>query len=251
MVGLHAGFTVSDETVTACREVAERFGAGYHIHVDEGPEDGAHAHEKYGMSTVGRLVDRGVCGPQSLFIHCVRSDDHDLELIKQTETVVIHNPESNMNNAVGVAPVLKMMEAGILVGLGTDGMSSDMPAQMRTAYLVHRLAAQDPRVAFCEAPQLLLQNNARIANRHLPVQVGRLEVGCAADLALLDYIPPTHLTANNFLGHFIFGMVDATVDTTIAAGKILMEGKEIRALDEEKICAVSRELAAKMWQRIS
>ena len=251
MVGLHASFTVSDETLARCKEIGERFGVGYHIHVAEGVEDHQDALEKYGVRTVERLVDRGICGDHSLFIHCINIDPHEMKLIQESGTMVVHNPESNMNNAVGVAPVLELLDQGILVGLGTDGMASDMPAQMRCAYLVHRLALQDPRVAFCEAPQLLLQNNARIANRFFPVKLGCLEKGAAADLALLDYIPPTELNAGNFLGHFIFGMVDAVVDTTIVAGKVLMTGKQILVLDEEEIAARSRELASKMHSRIS
>jgi cytosine/adenosine deaminase-related metal-dependent hydrolase len=251
MVGLHASFTVSDDTLAQCRLVAEKYGVGYHIHVAEGIEDLEHATKHFGKRTIERLVERGICGPSSLYIHCININDREQELIQSTGTMVVHNPESNMNNAVGVAPVLEMMKRGILVGLGTDGMASDMPAQMRCAYLLQRLAQRDPRVAFVEAPQMLLWNNAQIANRFFPVKLGAIEKGAAADLALLDYIPPTPLTSDNFLGHFIFGMVDAPVDTTIVAGKVLMQNKHILSLDEEKIAATSRQLASKLWQRIN
>lgn len=251
MMGLHASLTVSDNTLARCRAIAEKYNVGYHIHVAEGPEDHTDSLAKYGVRTVKRLVDRGICGPKSLYIHCINVDAAELELIQQTGTMVVHNPESNMNNAVGVADVLGMMAKGILVGLGTDGMASDMPAQMRCAYLLHRLAKRDPRVAFCEAPTLLLWNNAAIAQNYFPVQLGVIQEGAAADFAILDYIPPTNMTENNFLGHFIFGMVDAVVDTTIVAGKVLMQNKQIVALDEEAIAAKCRKLAAELWQRIS
>jgi putative selenium metabolism protein SsnA len=251
MMGLHASFTVSDETLARCRQVAEALGAGYHVHVAEGTEDLDDARRRHGMRTVERLISRGIQGPQSLFIHCINVNEREIEAIRESGTAVVHNPESNMNNAVGVAPVLDMLERGIVVGLGTDGMSSDMPAQMRCAYLLHRLARRDPRVAFVEAPRLLLWNNAAIANRFFPVKLGVIETGAAADLCLLDYIPPTPLSAENFLGHFIFGMVDAAVDTTIVAGRVLMRDKQIISLEEEKIAAESRALAARMWTRIS
>lgn len=250
MMGLHASMTVSDETLAKCRQVAERYGAGYHIHVAEGVEDDADSLKKYGIRTVERLVTRGICGKNSLFIHCVNINEREMDLIRETGTMIVHNPESNMNNAVGVAKVLAMMSKGILVGLGTDGMASDMPAQMRCAYLLHRLENRDPRVAFCEAPRLLLWNNAEITNRLFPNRLGVIETGASADFAILDYIPPTRLDASNFLGHFIFGMVDAVVDTTIVAGKILMQSKQILSLNEEEIAARSRALADRVWARI-
>jgi cytosine/adenosine deaminase-related metal-dependent hydrolase len=143
-----------------------------------------------------------------------------------------------------------MLEKGILVGLGPDGMSSDMLAQMRCAYLLHRLDNRDPRVAFMEAPQLLIQNNPEICERQFGVRLGEISEGGVADLAILDYHPPTPLSADNFLGHLIFGLVDATVDTTVCRGEILMRGKQILTLDEERIAARSRELAPKMWKRL-
>jgi len=155
-----------------------------------------------------------------------------------------------MNNAVGVTPLLTLLKRGVLVGLGTDGMNSDMLAQMRCAYLLHRLANHDPRVAFMEAPQLLLQNNTEIAERQFGLHLGEIAEGRPADLAILDYQPPTPLSEDNFLGHLIFGLVDTTVDTTVCKGKILMRNKKILSMDEERIAARSRELAPLMWRRL-
>jgi cytosine/adenosine deaminase-related metal-dependent hydrolase len=101
-----------------------------------------------------------------------------------------------------------------------------------------------------EAPQLLLQNNAEIAWRQFGLRLGHLAEGLPADLAILDYQPPTPLSEANFLGHLIFGLVDATVDTTVCRGKILMQGKQILSMDEERIAARSRALAPKMWKRL-
>jgi cytosine/adenosine deaminase-related metal-dependent hydrolase len=143
-----------------------------------------------------------------------------------------------------------MLKKNILVGLGTDGMGSDMLAQMRCAYLLHRLANRDPRVAFMEAPQMLLQNNAQIAERQFGLHLGEISEGYPADLAIIDYCPPTPLIEANFLGHLIFGLVDAVVDTTVCRGKILMQGKKIVSMDEEQLAARSRELAPKMWKRL-
>jgi putative selenium metabolism protein SsnA len=250
MMGLHASFTLSDQTLETCVGIAEDAGIGCHIHVAEDAADRKDSLAKYGVPTVERLHKLNVTGEKSIFVHCVHVDESEMDTIAATKTAVVHNPESNMNNAVGVTKVLKMLEKGILVGLGSDGMSSDMLAQMRCAYLLHRLDNHDPRVAFMEAPQMLLGNNADIVERQFGIRVGELAEGRPADMAILDYQPPTPLNADNFLGHLIFGLVDATVDTTVCRGQILMQNKQILSMDEERIAARSRELAPQMWKRL-
>ena len=250
MMGLHASFTLSDSTLEKCIGIAKAGGVGCHIHVAEDLSDQEDSLNKYNTTIVNRLHKMGATGKKSIFVHCVHIDEDDMDIITKTGTIVVHNPESNMNNAVGVTPILKMLNQGILVGLGTDGMGSDMLAQMRCAYLLHRLANRDPRVAFMEAPQMLLQNNAEIARRQFNLQLGQIAEGHPADLAIIDYCPPTPLSEENFLGHLIFGLVDAVVDTTVCRGKILMQGKKIVSMDEEHLAARSRELAPKMWKRL-
>ncbi len=250
MMGLHASFTLSDETIEKCVGIAREAGVGCHIHVAEDAADLADSLARYGVPTVMRLEKLGVAGEQSIFVHCVHIDEAEMDILASTRTSVVHNPESNMNNAVGVTPLLKLLQKGVLVGLGTDGMGSDMLAQMRCAYLLHRLANSDPRVAFMEAPQLLLQNNVAIAERQFGLKLGEIAEGRPADLAVIDYQPPTPLTEANFLGHLIFGLVDAPVDTTVCRGRILMQGKKIVSMDEERIAARSRELAPQMWNRL-
>src|SRR5512141_3303 len=251
MMGLHASFTLSDETLEKCVGIARDAGVGCHVHVAEDLADREDSLQKYGMPTVHRLDKMGVSGEKSLFIHCVHIDESEMDIIANTKTAVVHNPESNMNNAVGVTPLFGLLKRNILVGLGSDGMSSDMLSQMRCAYLLHRLANHDPRVAFMEAPKLLLQNNADIVERQFGVRLGEIAEGRPADLAILDYQPPTALSEVNFLGHLIFGLVDATVDTTVCRGQVLMQNKKILTMDEERIAARSRELAPQMWQRLA
>lgn len=250
MMGMHASFTLSDVTIEECVGIARDAGVGCHIHVAEDAADREDSLAKYGMPTVKRLQELGVAGEQSIFVHCVHIDESEMDILAETGTVVVHNPESNMNNAVGVTPLLKLLKKGVLVGLGTDGMGSDMLVQMRCAYLLHRLANRDPRVAFMEAPQLLLGNNAAIAKRQFGLRLGEIAEGLPADLAIIDYQPPTPLSEANFLGHLIFGLVDATVDTMVCKGKVLMQGKRILSMDEERIAARSREMAPKMWKRL-
>jgi putative selenium metabolism protein SsnA len=250
MVGLHAAFTVNDDTLARSVAVAKKYKAGLHIHCAEDLADEKDSLKKYGMRVVARLKKFAALGDKTLLVHGVHIDEKEMNIISASASNVIHNPESNMNNAVGCAAVLQMMKKGITVGLGTDGMSSDMLAQMRCAYLLQRHDKKDPRLAFCEAPAMLLDNNAAMAAKIFGKNLGKLEAGAAADMVILDYVPPTPLAQGNFLGHLIFGMAGAAVDTVICNGKVLMRGKKLVGMNEERICEKSRELAAKFWKRI-
>ena len=250
MVGLHASFTVNDDTLEKAVELAKKYDVGIHTHCAEDKTDEADSVKKYEKRVVERFKDKGALGPKSILVHGVHLDEKEMDILKRTGTNLVHNPESNMNNAVGWADVLKMLKKGITVGLGTDGMSSDMLSQMRCAYLIARNERKDPRVAFMEAPRMLLENNPKIISQVTPFgKLGEISTGSLADVVLIDYFPPTPLNENNFLGHLIFGLVDATIDTTIVNGKVLMENKKLVGIDEEKITAKSQELAQKLWDR--
>ena len=250
MVGLHASFTVNDDTLEKAVELAKKYDVGIHVHCAEDKADEEDSVKKYGKRVVERFKDKGALGVKSILVHGVHLDEKEMDILVETKTNLVHNPESNMNNAVGWADVLKMLEKGINVGLGTDGMSSDMLSQMRCAYLIARNERKDPRVAFMEAPKMLLENNPKIVSQVTPFgKLGEISAGSLADVVLIDYLPPTSLDENNFLGHLIFGLVDATVDTTIVNGRVLMENKRLVDIDEGKITVKSRELAQKLWQR--
>lgn len=249
MFALHAAFTVNNDTLERAVAEADQLGVGFHIHVAEAASDEEDSVEKYGMRVLERLNEKGTLGPRSLAIHCVHINDNEMEILKKTGTAAVHNPESNMNNAVGVAPILEMMEKGIEVGLGTDAMTSNMCKEVQLANILQHLAKMDPRVAFCESCQLLLDNNPRIASRLFGQEVGVLKPGAAGDVIVVDYIPPTPMDGNNFLGHFLFGICETAVNTTIVNGKVLMKDKKLIGINEETINARSRELAAEFLKR--
>jgi len=250
MIGLHAAFTVNDDTLDRSVELAKKYETGIHVHCAEDKADQDENLKKYGMRAVERLNSHGALGERSIAVHCVHVSEEEKDILRSTKTNVVHNPESNMNNAVGCADVLGMMEMGIEVGLGTDGMSSDMLSQMRCAYLLHRHERKDPRVAFSEAPTMLLTNNPKIVRRVAGWKVGEIARGYLADIILVDYSPPTPLNEKNFFGHLIFGLVDAVVDTTICNGRVLMKDKKLVHLDEGSIAQRSSELASELWERL-
>jgi len=250
MVGLHAAFTVNDDTLDKSVELAKKYGVGIHVHCAEDKVDEDESLKKYDMRVIERLNSHGALEKKSIAVHCVHVDEKEVDILKATGANVVHNPESNMNNAVGCADVLGMMGKGIVVGLGTDDMSSDMLSQMRCAYLIHRHAKRDPRVAFLEAPTMLLNNNPKIIKRVAGWRIGEITKGALADIILIDYLPPTSLNENNFFGHLLFGLVDATVDTTICNGKILMRNKKLVNLDERSIAQKASRLASELWKRL-
>ncbi|MBU3956081.1 putative aminohydrolase SsnA [bacterium] len=249
MVGLHAAFTVNDETLKASVALAKKYNCGLHVHVAEAKSDEDASLKKHRMRVVERLNKLGALGKKTILVHCVHVNDKEIDLIKKSDSIAVHNPESNMNNAVGWADVLKLLKKGVLTGLGSDGMSSNMLQQLRCVYLVARHANADPRVGFMEAPTMLLQNNAQIASRIFGGTFGQIAKGKTADIAIMDYLPPTPLNSGNFLGHLIFGLVNCQVDTTIASGRILMKNKKILAFDEKKLSEAISKRAPKFWKK--
>jgi len=159
--GLHASLTLSDETLADCVAAAHELGLGCHVHVAEDSADQEDALRRSGKRVVHRLHDADVLGPRTIAVHCVHVDEGEIALLAQTGTWVTHQPRSNMNNGVGVAPVGQMLRAGVNPGLGNDGFSNQMFAEMKAADVVHKLAQRDPRAMPGDlVMQLAYANNA-------------------------------------------------------------------------------------------
>lgn len=250
MFGLHAAFTLSDETLEKCANEMANLDAGYHVHTAEGIDDVIINKEKYNKKVVQRLNDFNILNDKTIAVHCIHIDSEEMELIKENKSFVVHNPESNMGNAVGCSPVVHLLNKGITVGLGTDGYTSDMFESLKVANIIHKHQLRDPRVGWSEAPTMLFENNRKIANKHYKKDLGVLKEGAYADVIVVDYIPHTPLNENTENGHIIFGMTGRSVDTTIINGKVLMKDRILLNIDEESILAKSREMSNKLWDRI-
>ncbi len=251
--GLHASLTLSDETLADCVAAAKELGLGFHIHVAEDVADQEDSLRKSGKRVVHRLHDAGILGPKTIAVHCVHVDEGEIERLAATSTWVTHQPRSNMNNGVGVAPVEQMVRRGVRVALGNDGFSNNMFAEMKAAYLVHKLAQRDPRAMPGDlVMRLAYENNALLARVFWPdLTLGQITPGAAADLVFLDYHPTTPLTAGNLPWHLLFGFEASMITATVCAGRVLMRDRRLLTLDEEEITARSRELAAKTWERLT
>ncbi|MBO4901424.1 MAG: putative aminohydrolase SsnA [Lachnospiraceae bacterium] len=250
MFGLHASFTLSDDTLLYCREHTPK-GTGYHIHVAEGIEDLHDCLHKHGKRIIDRLMDQEILGEKTLCAHCIYVNGHEMDLLKETDTMVVHNPESNMGNACGCPPTMELVHRGILTGLGTDGYTHDMTESYKVANILHKHHLCDPNAAWAEVPEMLFENNAKIAERYFPMPLGVLKEGAAADVIVTDYIPPTPMDGGNLNSHILFGMSGRSVITTIANGQVLMRDRILQNLDEEAELAHVREAAEALSRLIN
>ena len=248
--GLHASLTLSGATLQACSASIPE-GAGFHIHVAEHEADEYDSLSKANMRVVDRLHNHGILGPHTIAAHCVHIDAREMELLQETGTWVTHQPRSNMNNAVGAAPVESMLRTGIKVCLGNDGFSNAMWDEYKAAYFLQKAASRDPRrMSGSAVVQMAVGNNAALARSFFPMApIGEINAGAFADVILVDYQPPTSLDADNIPWHILFGFEPGMVTTTIVGGKVLMQDRQLTTLDEAQISARARELSRKVWKR--
>jgi cytosine/adenosine deaminase-related metal-dependent hydrolase len=238
--GLHAAFTLSDRTLRACVEANQSLGGAFHVHVAE---------DRCDRQAVRRLCDLGILDDRALAAHCVRVTAAERGLLARRRVNVIHNPQSNCNNAVGAAPVLGMFRDGVLVGLGTDGYSPRLWDEFKTALHVQKLRLRDPRVAHAEAYAAAFRNNSAIVKKVWGLELGRIETDAKADLVSIDYFPPTPLRPENVFGHLLFGISNAPVDSLMVDGRWVLRQGQFVNLDERAIAARASARAKKLWQR--
>ena len=250
LFGFHASMTVSDKTLDASLAAAANVNGGFHVHCAEGIEDIADSLAKYNQRVIERWYKRGVFNEKSIAVHCIHVTSDEIDMLKDSKVAVVHNPESNMGNAVGIAPILEMMKRGVLVGLGTDGYTADMTESYKVANIIHKHEQKLPSVGWLEAPTMFFDNNKKIANRFIDGSVGTLKEGEYADIIIVDYKGPTPLNAANLNGHILFGVSGRNVDTTIINGRVIMDERKLVNIDEDRISARSVELARELWKRI-
>lgn len=248
-MGLHASITVGPETLKKALQVwpAE---IPIHVHVAEDGCDVRDSLEKYGKPPLQRLLEEGLAGRPVWAAHCIHLQEAELELLKTHGVTVMHNPRSNLNNAVGCAPVARLLAAGIPVALGTDGMSQDPSEDARTLAVIHKHQASDPRAfSFDNIYDVAFRHPARLASSRFGCRLGEIAEGAAGDLMVVDYDPPTPLNSSNFLGHWLFGMGTAPVWGTWVDGHAVYREGEIFGVDQPALKGRCRRAAEGLWQR--
>jgi len=247
LFGLHASFTLSDESLEMCLDAAGD--TGFHIHCAEDLADMDDARAQGFKGVVDRLDRFGILRPGTIAAHCIHVTPEEVETLAATGTVAVTNPQSNMNNAVGASRVDRMIESGCRVGLGSDGMGANMLDEVRAAILSHRQLTGRSDVMFVEAVDMLTVANPKIASSIFQGPVGIIENGAAGDIVVWDYFPPTPIRDDNAAGHIVFGLSSSRPRTVVCSGRVLVDDYEVTGVDE---CAVATEASARamaLWER--
>jgi cytosine/adenosine deaminase-related metal-dependent hydrolase len=238
LVGLHASFTVEDNTLKESIKLAQKHKTGIHVHVAEDIADGKHALEQYGKSVVERFRDFEMLDLQkNIFAHGIHLNKTERELIAQSTTYMVVNTDSNLNNRVGI---FNSKGLGNRIMLGTDGMHSDMIKSTQTALFAGQNFDQ---ISWLDAYQ-------RLQNAHTYLNSNQFKGDNENNVIVLDYDSPTELTPDNFLGHFFFGFESRHIQHVISSGKLIVENRILKTADEESILKESHKIAHFLWNKM-
>lgn len=238
LVGLHASFTVGDETMKKAAELMQKYNSGFHIHVAEDLYDQRHCQDNYNKRVVERLNDYGVLNSSKTILgHCLHIDENERNIIRNSNAFVVQNMESNLNNKVGY---FNAQDLGDRIILGTDGMHSDMLQSAKAAFFVGQ---GFDTIGYDSAYE-------RFRKVHDYISMNDFEGDGENNLVILDYDSPTEINQNNFLGHFIFGINSNHVNDVISNGKIIVRDRKIQNVNESEILKFSKEQSVRLWKKM-
>lgn len=240
----HALFTCSPDLLKRAKDLAEKHSTPLIIHLSETEAEVKEIEKRYQCTPVKHLHNLGMLGPRLIAAHCVVLTEEDISLLAKHWVKVVHNPESNLKLASGIAPIPKLLSSGITVALGTDGPSSnndlDMFLEMGTAAKLHKLTNLDPTIMPAET--VLKMATTHGANALGLKDLGTLEVGKKADIIVIDLNRP-HLTPiYNPYSHVVYAASGEDVITTIVNGEVLMEDRGLCTLDLDEIMENIKEI---------
>lgn len=238
MLGPHAPYTCDDGFMRVVSEEAKREHMGIHVHLSESVSEIQQIQEKYGISPIEMAEKNGLFDVPAIAAHCVQIDEKDMDILKNKNVSVVTNPASNMKLGNGFAPVAKMLEKGINVCLGTDGAASNnclnMFHELSLLTLIHKGVNKTPQcISAAEGFRIATINGAKALG--LEKEIGSIEVGKKADLAILDLNTPSLTPRNNLLAALSYSANGSEVDTVIIDGKITMENKKLLTIDESLV----------------
>ncbi len=250
MLAPHAPYTCVPEYLEEVSSEAQKLGVGIHIHIAETLSEISQIKEIYNKTPVEMVHQAGVFTANPVVAaHCVHLSDNDLKILLQEKVSVAHNPESNMKLASGIAPVTKMIEMGVNVGLGTDGAASnnnlDMFQEMRSASLLQKVHTLDPTViSSYQALSMATSNGAKALG--LEKEIGKIKAGMKADIILVDLSGPHLQPLHDINAHLVYSAGASDVDSVIINGRIIMRNRVVNTIDEEKVIYEIKEITKKL-----
>lgn len=245
--GPHAPYTCPGDFLKLTKQEADRLGAGLHIHVAETKAELATIKERYNTTPVRWLESLGFFGGHVIAAHCVYLDEEEMDIFKEYNVGVAHNPESNMKLNSGTAPIPKMLAKGIAVGIGTDGTSSnndlDMFGEMRSASFQQKLICSPEDLKAYEVLEMATNGGAKVTGFS---DIGRLAPGYKADLISIDFDQAHFYPRFSIPSHLVYCARGSDVRTVMVDGKLLMEERQLLTLDQKKICEEVEKRAKKI-----
>ncbi len=224
MMGLHALFTLSDETLKEAAQNLANLNTGVHIHVAEDAADVRINREKFKETIVQRLQAFNLLNDRSLLIHGVHLGPADYEIIRRSGAALVYNADSNLNNAVGL-PNYHSVPEDIPILAGTDGMHANVGHSLKQLFLLYRHQGGSFEQTFAWL-QKIFKDQLNFVRKYFP-DFSSLSVNDRADFILWDYIPPTPFNAHNFWGHFIYGIIETPVYSVVQNGKLLLHERKL------------------------
>jgi 5-methylthioadenosine/S-adenosylhomocysteine deaminase len=250
----HALYTCSPDLLRQGRDLADRYGVPMIIHLAETKSEIEEVSKKYGKTPVNHMENLGLLSPSLIACHCVWLTEAEMDLLARRGVKVVHNPESNMKLASGVAPIPDLLARGVTVGLGTDGCASnnnlDLFQEMDSAAKLHKVHRLDPTVMPSRVVlEMATLGGARVLG--LEKEIGSLEVGKKADIIILDLNRPHLQPVYNIVSQLVYSAVGADVRDVIIDGKLVMHNRQLLTLDEETILNKMQEIKGRILQRIA
>ncbi len=234
----HSVYTCSPDLLRRCRDLAGRYGVPMIIHLAESKSELQEIMQKYGVTPVNYIENLGLLSPSLIACHCVWLTEAEMDLLARRGVRVVHNPESNMKLASGVAPIPELLARGVAVGLGTDGCASnnnlDLFQEMDCAAKLHKVHRLDPTVMPSNVVlEMATLGGAKVLG--LEQEIGSLEVGKKADIIILDLHRPHLQPIYNIVSHLVYSAAGADVRDVIIDGKLIMQDRKLLTIDEETV----------------
>jgi len=242
-IGAHAPFTLSDPSLRLIADAVASTNRGVHIHVAEDQYDVSHSRKRHRMDPVERLDHFKILNNKSILVHGVHLSIKDIDIINKRDAFLIHNPRSNMNNAVGYMNRLGRVKNA---AIGTDGIGGNMIEEAKFAYFKNT----ETNSGLLPSDILrFLQNGNELLSRYFGGKFGQIAKGYAADIVIYDYNAPTPLTGQNIGGHFMYGLSSRDVETVIVNGRVVYEERQF-PFDTDALYAKAQRAAQRLWKKM-